>query len=72
MMVVLAWIDFAVTIKRLHDRNKAGWWPLPGDRPAGPPSRSPAGTLPAPQVPTRPPSFFVITTVAERGRLPAP
>jgi len=28
LFVVLIWASFAVTIKRLHDRNKSAWWLL--------------------------------------------
>jgi uncharacterized membrane protein YhaH (DUF805 family) len=29
MSLVLVWCYAAVSIKRLHDRNKSGWWMLP-------------------------------------------
>jgi uncharacterized membrane protein YhaH (DUF805 family) len=29
LTVVLAWSYLAVAIKRLHDRNKSGWWVIP-------------------------------------------
>ena len=46
LFIAGAWSGFAVGVKRLHDRNKSGWWIIPfivatglysefGDRPAG-------------------------------------
>lgn len=29
VFLVLVWSSFATAIKRLHDRNKSGWWILP-------------------------------------------
>jgi len=29
MIVVMIWVTAATMIKRLHDRNKSGWWTVP-------------------------------------------